>query len=106
MEFAGIYRFFPPAGKRERAGTGVSFLLPPGRLVFLRRQRQVQMRGISVVSRSRRLRNRNLRLGAKAMKALSDTDPLSPDLSGPASAILVALAGAAIVAAGLLLLGA
>ena len=40
------------------------------------------------------------------MKPFSDADPLSPDLSGPASAILVALAGAAIVAAGLLLLGA
>lgn len=106
MEFAGIYRFFPPVGKRERAGTGVSFLLSPGRLVFLRRQLQVPLRGISVVLRSRRLRNRNLRLGAKAMKAFSDADPLSPDLSGPASAILVALAGAAIVAAGLLLLGA
>jgi hypothetical protein len=106
MEFAGIYRFFPPAGKRERAGTGVSLLLPPGRLVFLRRQRQGSLRGISVVSRSRRLRNRDLRLGDMAMKASSDAEPLSPDLSGPASAILVALAGAAIVAAGLLLLGA
>ncbi len=106
MEFAGIYRFFPPAGKRERAGTGVSFVLPPGRLVFLRRRRQVPLRRISVVSRPRHLRNRNLRLGAMAMKAFSDADPLSPDLSGPASAILVALVGAAIVAAGLLLLGA
>jgi hypothetical protein len=106
MEFAAIYRFFPPAGKRERVGTGVSFLLPPGRLVFLRRRRQVPSRRISVVSRPRRLRNQNRRLGAMAMKAFSDADPLSPDLSGPASAILVALAGAAIVAAGLLLLGA
>jgi len=40
------------------------------------------------------------------MKASSNAEPLSPDLSGPASAIFVALAGAAIVAAGLLLLGA
>lgn len=40
------------------------------------------------------------------MKVVGDAEPISPDLSGPASAILVALGGAAIVAAGLLLLGA
>ncbi len=40
------------------------------------------------------------------MKAFIDADPLSPDLSGPASAILVVLSAAAIVAARLLLLGA
>ncbi len=39
------------------------------------------------------------------MKVVSDAEPISPDLSGPASAIVVALGGAAIVAACLLLLG-
>ena len=39
------------------------------------------------------------------MRVLSDVEPISTNLSGPASAILVALVGAAIVAAGLLLLG-
>ena len=39
------------------------------------------------------------------MKISSDAGPHSLDLSGPASAILVALFGAAIVAVGLLLLG-
>ncbi|MGI9404303.1 MAG: hypothetical protein ACR2OF_07340 [Hyphomicrobium sp.] len=47
--FAGIYRFFPFAGKRERTGTGVSFSLPPGGLVFLPHRRQVLLRGISEV---------------------------------------------------------
>lgn len=43
--------------------------------------------------------------GANEMKALEETSPLPPNLSGPAAAVLVALAGAAVVAAGLLLLG-
>jgi hypothetical protein len=43
--------------------------------------------------------------GTKAMKAARDTTPFRPVLSGPAAAVLVALAGAALVALGLLLVG-
>lgn len=43
--------------------------------------------------------------GSNAMKAVSDPLPHARDLSGPAAAVLVALAGAALVAAGLLLVG-
>ena len=39
------------------------------------------------------------------MRALEDPSPLPPILSGPAAAVMVALAGAAVVAAGLLLVG-
>jgi hypothetical protein len=40
------------------------------------------------------------------MKAASESSPLPPVLSGPAAAVLVALVGAALVAAGLFLVGA
>jgi hypothetical protein len=43
--------------------------------------------------------------GPNAMKAASESSSLPPDLSGPAAAVLVALAGAALVAVGLLLVG-
>lgn len=39
------------------------------------------------------------------MRALENPSELPPILSGPAAAVLVALAGAAVVAAGLLLVG-
>jgi hypothetical protein len=44
--------------------------------------------------------------GSDAMKAASEPSPLPPILSGPAAAVLVALAGAGLVALGLLLVGA
>ncbi len=43
--------------------------------------------------------------GTTAMKAARDASPSRPALSGPAAAVLVALAGAALVAIGLLLVG-
>jgi len=39
------------------------------------------------------------------MKTLSEPPALPPEISGPVSAVLVALAGAALVAVGLLLVG-
>ena len=43
--------------------------------------------------------------GINAMHAATDTSPLRSGWSGPAAAVLVALAGAALVAVGLLLVG-
>lgn len=43
--------------------------------------------------------------GPHVMKAASESSSHPPDLSGPAAAVLVALAGAALVAVGLLLVG-
>jgi hypothetical protein len=54
--------------------------------------------------RATRLRHRSSK-GTTAMNAASDPISSRPLLSGPAAAVLVALAGAALVAIGLLLVG-
>jgi hypothetical protein len=53
----------------------------------------------------RRTNSHSITPGTNAMKAASDPSSLPPHLSGPAAAVLVALAGAALVAVGLLLVG-
>jgi hypothetical protein len=57
-----------------------------------------------VRGRARRLRHRSSK-GTTTMIAASDPIPTRQLLSGPAAAVLVALAGAALVAIGLLLVG-
>jgi hypothetical protein len=62
------------------------------------------MRETFARSRSARLRHRSS-MGMKAMNAADEPRLPRPLLSGPAAAVLVALAGAALVAIGLLLVG-
>jgi hypothetical protein len=96
-QLAGIYRKFSPLGKREGSGIGVFPMMPADGLAFPGWGDHVfQARDIAPSPQGS--------LREDTMKAA--TDNLSPrGLNGPMAAVLVALAGAALVVVGLLLVG-